>query len=426
MEPDNDECDQAAATPPPKRRGWTDRWAAGFAALSVPEFRVLWAATFANSLGGWVYKVATAWLIYELSGSAFYLGLDAAVSGLATALLLPWAGVLADRTDRRSLLMWVHLFSIIPIGALAVLGFLNQLTVWTILTASFLLGVGRAVALPSTQSLLPNLVGEAQLSNAVALNSLQFNVARIAGPALGGLVLTTAGAPWSFMIYAVSALLLVGALVRIRPIPPKEVPAESVWRNLAKGCRYLARHERVLTMLGLVVVTAFGTAPVVSMLPALVDELFAGGATEYSLLLGAFGGGAAIGALIMALRSDQAPRPWRAFFFMTIVAGCELGLCIGGWYWLATVFVAGVGLCLVATMVGLGAGVLHATDDAYRGRVMSFHTLAFRAGQPLGSMLAGGLIALWGVRPTLALYALLIMLSLTALLLAGRIYTRIL
>ena len=178
-------------------------------ALRNRAFTALLLGTFASNLGGWMHNFASRWLIYDLTGDALWLGLDALLSGMTTALLLPWGGVLADRMSRRTLLIVGNAVSAFNVALLAVLAATGRLEVWQILIVTFINGVVNAALVPANQALLPGVVGKAALSNAIALNSLQFNIARVGGPLIGWAAYTLGAALW-LVLKAVRLLVAVG------------------------------------------------------------------------------------------------------------------------------------------------------------------------------------------------------------------------
>jgi MFS family permease len=213
----------------------------GLSALRHREFRPLWFGTFASNVGSWAQKVATAWLIYHITNSEAWLGIDAFASGIATVLLLPWGGVISDRVNRRNLLIWTNLASAGLAFILAALVFYDRLQVWHIVAVSALSGVVQALMVPASTSILPSLVGEKDTANAIALNSLQFNVSRVVGPAIGGATLIYLGASYSFALNGLSFLVMVVALLLITTVPAAKPTRESVRDNF----RWAAIRKRI-------------------------------------------------------------------------------------------------------------------------------------------------------------------------------------
>src|SRR4051812_14175044 len=238
-------------------------------ALRHREFRLLWFGTFSSNMGSWAQKVATAWLIYHITNSEAWLGIDAFASGIPTVLLLPWGGVVSDRVNRRNLLIWTNVASACLAFALAALVFTARLQVWHIVVVSALSGIVQAVMVPASTSILPSLVGEKDTANAIALNSLQFNVSRVIGPAIGGATLIYLGASYSFALNGLSFLAMVVALLFITTVSAAKPTNESVRDNFRGGVQFVNENSNIRTLLFLVMLAAFLGAPMISMLPAL-------------------------------------------------------------------------------------------------------------------------------------------------------------
>jgi predicted MFS family arabinose efflux permease len=387
------------STPPPPTRASSGEFRS-FAAFRYRDFRILWTGTLVSNAGSWMQKVTTAWLIYQLTGSEVWLGVDAFASGIPTVLLLPLGGVLADRVSRRTLLIWTNLLSAIFATVLGGLQASHVLRVWHIVAVSVVSGIVQAGMVPASTSLLPALVDENDIQNAIALNSAQFNLSRVLGPALGGAVLVYFGAAWAFALNAASFLVLVAAFVLIKQVPHVKAAAESVGRSLKGGVAFVKTRVDVALLLSLVLLAAFFGAPVVSMLPALVRQGFARDASSYSFLLSAFGLGAVISALLTA--SFDRKNNNNKWNLAAIVAFglTEAGIALTGNYWCVAILVAGSGFCFVGMMIRFGASILQLTPDSYRGRVSSFQQIAFRSGQPLGALLAGVIARHFGIRLT--------------------------
>ena len=342
-------------------------------------------------------KVATAWLVYQMTGSEAWLGIDAFASGIPTVLLLPLGGVIADRIDRRTLLIWTNLILAILALLLAGLEAGGVLQVWHIIAVSAASGVVQSVMVPAGTSLLPKLVGEEDVPNAIALNSLQFNLSRVVGPAVGGVTLVYLGAAWSFGLNALSFIVLVLAFIFIKTVPPVPSSKESVWKSLKGGLMFVRDRSDLAMLLLLVVATALLGAPVVSMLPALVKMVLHREATSYSMLLSAFGAGAVVAGLLIAMLDKGSTRRWLTYLPLIVLGVAEAALGFGGSLWLATTLVAVSGLTFVGTMIRLGTAILQTTPDEFRGRVTAFQQMAFRAAQPLGALLAGTIARALGV-----------------------------
>jgi MFS family permease len=361
------------------------------------DFRRVWIGTFASNVGSWAQKVATAWLIYRMTNSEAWLGIDAFASGIPTVLLLPWGGVLSDRVNRRNLLIGTNVVSAGLAFTLAALALTAELQVWHIVVVSALSGVVQALMVPASTSILPTLVGEKDTTNAIALNSLQFNVSRIIGPAIGGVTLIRLGAAASFALNGISFLVMVIALAMILAVPGAKVVNESVRDNFRVGLRFVKEAGNIRVLVMLVMLAAFLGAPMISMLPALTKSVLHREASTYSLLLSCFGLGAVVAAGFVAFSSRNSPKPCRAVPYLSIYGVCLIAVAFQLPIGIAGLLVAISGFAFINTMIRLGTAIIQSSADEYRGRVTSLQSLGFRLGQPLGALVAGFFASEFGV-----------------------------
>src|SRR5665213_1267903 len=355
------EARQTVKPPIQNDRSWGHAWSA----MRRRDFRWLFAGTFVSNAGSWMQKVATSWLVYQMTGSEAWLGLDAFASGLTTVVLLPWGGVVADRVDRRTLLIWTNMISAALAFVLTGLRVTGLLHVWHIIAVSALSGVVQAVMAPASTSLLPAVVGEQDVPNAIALTAVQFNLSRVVGPAAGGATLLYLGASWSFALNGLSFLVLAAVLLIITTVPPVKAAKEAVLDSIKSGLRFVQGRRDIAIMLVLVTITAMLGAPVVSMLPPLVKAVFHKEASSYSLLLSCFGVGAVMAAAISALHSKKGPLPWLALPALAVLGVCQIGLSFGGPFNLAAVIIVVAGFMFVGTMIRLGTAILQSTPDLF-------------------------------------------------------------
>ncbi|MEX2212497.1 MAG: MFS transporter [Phycisphaeraceae bacterium] len=394
---------------------------ATFAALANRGFAALWAGTFLSNVGSWMHNTASRVFVYDTTGNALLLGLDAFASG-APMILMLWGGVLADRFDRRKILIIGNLFAAMNVAALSVLAFFDVLHIWHVLTVSLLNGLINALISPASQALLPDLVERSKMSNAIALNSVQFNVARVAGPAIAGVVYFWLGAGWCFAVNALSFLALTVVLLSVRTKPAPPPKQERLLLSLAKGLAFLDKRRDIKMIIAMAFFTALFAAPALSMLPALVKEEFHLPASYFTYLVSAFGIGAVVGGLLLAAR-ERDPQPWKAGLSLTALAVAEVGLCFAGSFEMAMVLMVIVGMMQVGTMVRLGSATHHAVPGHLRGRLMSFQTLAFRLGMPMGSLIAGGITAAMGehlVSRIYLIYGSLLLIAISAIMFLRR------
>jgi predicted MFS family arabinose efflux permease len=250
---------------------------------------------------------------------------------------------------------------------------------------------------PASTSILPALVGEKDTANAIALNSLQFNVSRVVGPALGGALLIYLGATYCFAANGLSFLVMVVALLLIAMIPASKAAKESVAENLRGGLRFVKSAGNIRTLLSLVMLAAFLGAPMISMLPALTKSVLHREASTYSLLLSSFGVGAVVAAGFIAL-SGRGPKPCRAVPYLSIYGVCLIAVGFPMPTLFVVVLVAVSGFAFINTMVRLGTAIVQSSPDEFRGRITSLQSLGFRLGQPLGSLCAGFVARAFGLQ----------------------------
>jgi MFS family permease len=371
------------------------RWPAPLQALEHRAFRWLWIATFVSNSGSWMQRVATAWLVYSLSGSETWLGVDAAIAAVPTFLLLPISGVMADRVDRRLILVAANIANFVLAVSLATIWWTGSLALWHLLVSSFLTSVVAAFAAPASQAIVPTAAGEDHISNAVALNSFQYNLARAMGPAVSGIALGTVGPGGCFLINALSYLGLVAAVV-VLPVM-RNRRTGTTHNNLLEGIRFIRMQPRLQLLLGVLAILAFAGAPMVTLLPAIAKSTLAEGVGSYSVLLASFGVGAAIAGLALSFipRSNKSTK--LIFLAAIAVAACHLALPYAHSVHAALLISCVAGLAFVGAMIEIGTELILGTPDHLRGRVSGVQQLCFRAAQPTGGFIAAILAASAGV-----------------------------
>ena len=353
-------------------------------AFTFRDFRNVWTAAFTSAVGSWMQRFAQQWLIYELTGSAFYLGLDTFVGAVPLLLFTLIGGVTADRYDRRHLLMGSQVLQMVCALILTALVFTDTVRLPYILVLSFATGLAQAFGGPAFQSLIPALVPRRTLPNAVALNSIQFNLAQSVGPLIGGLVFTTLGLVACFGINGASFLVVIVVLSLLRVSPPDPAKRRPVIEELKGGLSYVGSGGALLALTILAVSTTSLGLPIRAFLP-----VFAGDPTTLSHMMTSLGTGAVAGALVVA---------WLGSFERMGLLLLRVLAAFGGLIAVFALlpvsplsylilFLAGGALLIVfsltASLVQLNV------PDELRGRVMSIYLMAFRGGMPLGSLASG-------------------------------------
>lgn len=362
----------------------------------------MWAGACTSSIGTWMQKLAQSWLVLQLSGSAFMLGLDSFLGEIPIFLLALVAGVAADRFDRRRLLIYSQLVQMTCAFTLAWMFALGTVEVWHILTLSFVVGTAQAFGAPAYQSLLPSLVPREHLPNAIAMNSIQFNLARVVGPALGGLALAKLGASWCFGLNGLSYLAVIASLLMITtrfiPSPTKE----SVGESMKQGLRFISKQAGVKMLIAVSFASTSLGISIVTFLPVFARDVYGGDEATYTLLLTTEAAGAICGALLVAFRGKTV-RLWReAMFSLAALGACMTGFALVPSMVMGLVFLFFGGMALISCFAMMSSLIQFAATDEMRGRVMSIYNIAFRGGMPIGSLITGKLIQDYAARPVIA------------------------
>jgi len=346
--------------------------------------------------------VAQAWLVYTLSNDPFYLGLDAFLGQAPIILFSLVGGVIADRRDRRNMLLMSQYIQMTSAFILTALFYFHQVQVWHILCLSFVTGVGQSFGGPAYQALLPTLVGQEDFSNAIAWNSIQFNLARIVGPTLAGITLKQLNATWCFGLNGLSFLAVITSLyvIKVGFIPSRST--ESILHSMKQGISFIRKSKGLDSLIVLAFCLTLFAIPLLTFIPVFAKEVFRGDETTFTRLLVCSGAGSVCGALLVAA-SGKVKRQGRvALLALIALGGIIVAFSFSKSLLLSSVliFCSGAALMWVFSMVQ--SLVQAITGDAMRGRVMSVYNVAFRGGMPVGSLLFGKLIPVFTVSVTMA------------------------
>jgi len=365
------------------------RLAHAFRALRHRSFRVYWVGQWLSVNGTWMQTTAQAWLVYRLTSSPLVLGVLSVARFGPSLVGSPLAGVMADRFNRRTVVLLTQSASLLQAAVLAALTLSGVVRVWHVLALALIQGVVDTMDTPARQTLQVDLVGVGDLQSAVSLNSSAFNAARMVGPALGGLLVAAYGEGVCFAFNAASYLAVLVALLAIRTQAVKRPPAGSLRAELAEGMRYAWHDPQVRLVLGGVAVTsAFGLS-YMTLLPVFARDVLHGGAKGYGVLLASAGLGAMIGALVAAARrGTRRMRSVMAAGQGALGAGL-VALALTRHLGAASAWLVLVGLG-VALQLSSTNGFLQTTaPDHLRGRAVSLYIWIFSGLSPIGGMAAG-------------------------------------
>jgi MFS family permease len=360
-----------------------------FSALRHRDFRLWWFGQMVSLVGTWIQFVAQNWLVYRLTGSPAMLGLVNFVGLVPTLPLSLWAGSLADRFDKRRLVIIAQIMLFAQAAALAVLTVTGVVRVWHVMVMAFVFGVARALDVPARQSFVIEMVGKEDLTNAIALNSTIFNIARTAGPAIAGLLVMAIGEGLAFVVNAVSFLPVIGALLMMRTSSIRRKPRSSAGRQIVAGLRYAGRNQYVWLIMSLVGVSAFFVMPYSVLMPVFAKEVFGGGADVYGYLLTFAGLGALAGALTVASLGPRSPRGLLLSAANGAFAALIFSFAFVRTFWLGAAILLGVGFCFVVQNSLANTLIQLNVPDRLRGRIMSIYFLVFMGAMRLGSLQAG-------------------------------------
>jgi MFS family permease len=371
------------------------------AALTFRDFRLLWFGALLSSTGTWMQKVAQAWLIVTLTGtaSAFYLGLDSFVGEAPILLFTLIGGVIADRADRRHLLLLSQYVQMSAAVGLAVLVFSDRVHIWQILALSFITGVAQAFGGPAYQSLIPSLVPKETLPNAIALNSIQFNLARVIGPVVAGAALTTFGMVACFGLNGLSFLFVIAAILalRVKHIPP--TGAARMRDQLKGGLQYVRNQPQLITLTLLGFISAFLGLPLLTFLPIITKDVFQQDVALYTRFMTVAGIGAVLGALIVAWVGKHRHMGLMLLIVQALLGLATIGFSLSKTIWLSQLLLFLAGALLVTCFSMTTSLVQLLAPHELRGRVVSIYMVAFRGGSPLGGLISGWLVTQIGSAP---------------------------
>jgi len=375
------------------------------AAFTYRDFRVQWIGACSSAIGTWMQIVAQNWLVLSLTNSTFYLGLDAFLQQLPIILFTLIGGVFADRYDKRKTLMTSQYIQMTTSGTLALLMYFHVVQIWHILGLSFITGVAQSFGGPAYQTLLPQLVDKKDLPNAVALNSIQFNLARVLGPlffAATLAVFTRSGynepqaMNAAFALNSASFLIVIYtlSLLHVKHVPPTKT--KRMRDELQGGLQYVQHHGSLVALIVLAATTTFLGFSILTFLPAFAKRVFEADASTYSRLMAFSGAGSIVGALVVAWLGKFKRMGLTALLMQAIYGSLILAFSLSHVLWLSEILLFFTGAALMMVFSTVTSLVQLIAPDDMRGRVMSIYMVAFRGGMPLGSLASGYLATFIG------------------------------
>jgi MFS family permease len=362
-------------------------------ALRHRNFRLYFGGQSISLIGTWMTRVATSWLVYRLTRSSLLLGTVGFAGQIPTFLLAPFAGVIVDRIDRRTLLVWTQVLAMVQSLALAWLTLSRLITIPEVLALSVMQGFINAFDMPGRQSFMIKMVDDkADLSNAIAINSSMVNVARLVGPSLAGLVIAASNEGWCFTIDGVSYIAVIASLLMMRvPHTPDPRSQTTMVAQLREGWTYVSGFLPIRMILLLFALLSLMGWPFMVLMPVFAAQVLHGGPHTLGFLMGAVGIGSLASALAMVAR-----RSVRGLTKMIPIAAAAFGVGLIGFglsthLWLSMLLMLITGFGMMQGLTASNTILQTLVDERMRGRVMSYYTMAFVGMAPFGSLMAGAM-----------------------------------
>jgi len=399
----NDKPDQVQSAE--KSEEVTDsRFSAIFRSLKNRNYQYFFTGQLISLIGTWMQSVAQAWLVYRLTDSTVLLGFIIFAGQIPVFLLAPIGGAIADKYNRRRILLTTQTISMVLAGVLAFLTLTGVIEVWHIFVLAALLGLVNSFDIPTRQAFIVDIVKRENLMNAIALNSSMFNGARIIGPAVAGLLVATVGEGWCFFINAASYIAVLSGLVLMKLETQNKTPLSgSAISNIVEGFKFVATTAPIRSLLLLLGLVSLMGTPYAVLMPIFAREILGGDAGSLGLLTGAAGVGALAGALSLAARKGlKGIGRWIAFATAGFGASIIL-FSFSRTFWLSVALLVPAGLAMMIQMAASNTLIQSMVPDNLRGRVMAVYSMMFMGMSPIGAILAGIIAENIGAPYTVAL-----------------------
>jgi len=378
-------------------------------ALRSPNYRLFFGGQIVSLIGTWMTNIAMSWLIFRLTGSAFLLGMVGFAGQFPAFLISPFAGIFVDRWNRHHLLLLTQTLSMLESFALAALTLSHRITVPALLGLTVLQGLINAFDMPCRQAFVVELIeNKEDLGNAIALNSSMFNVARLLGPSLGGILIAAAGEGWCFLIDGISYLAVIAALcaMTFKPRTQERHAQAGAIQQFKEGWDYVSGSPPIRSIISLLALVSLVGIPYAVLMPIFAGKILHGGPHTLGSLMTASGCGALIGALWLASRKSVLGLG-RVIAWTTALFGIGLiGFACSKILWLSVIFMVLTGFGFMVEMASSNTILQTIVEDNKRGRVMSFFIMAFLGTAPFGSLFAGSLSERIGAPHTLMISGL--------------------
>lgn len=357
-------------------------------------------------MGHWMQQIALQWLVYRTTGSAALLGVVAFANQAPILFIAPFSGVLADRFDRRKLLLTTQSFASLQALLLGILVLSGAFQIWHLVVLALMFGIVAGLDTPVRHSLFVNMVdNRSDLPNAIALNSFLMNSGRLIGPSIAGIVLIYVDEGYCFLFNALSYLGVVWVAWTLPKLnPPRDVAISGFLQSLRDAAGYAWHQHRIRELLALIACTAFFGSSYIVLMPVFARNVFAGGSETLGFLVGCAGFGAVMGTAYLASRGNVERLRKRLLYSSMLAGSALLGIGLSSWLWLSFALMVLLGFGIIVTAAGVNMILQSVVDDNIRGRVVSFYTMSFLGVVPFGSLAAGNLANVIGAPRTAMLF----------------------
>jgi MFS family permease len=360
-------------------------------ALRHRDFRLFWIGNFLSNIGTWMQNVAQGWLVLQLTNSAFWLGVVGFAASVPILLFALIGGVIADHVNKRKLLMVTQSAMMIFAFIMAALAYFKVITVHEIILLALGTGIAMSLNTPSYQALMPQLIPREDLTNAIAINSAQFNMSRVLGPTLGGFAMALVGVAGNFFLNGLSFLAVLLALTRIKYVEPAVHQEGRLWEKMKQGFTYVFQHSAMSSLVLMVAIGSLLAIPYLTFVPYFARDVLGSDESGLGILMACSGAGAFLGAINIAYLTLIRRR---GFFVVRASAGLYVSIIAFTFsrnFYLSGFFLTLAGYCMIISVATINSSLQHLAENQMRGRVMSIYSTAFLGLPPIGCLIAGSL-----------------------------------
>jgi MFS family permease len=371
-------------------------------ALRHRDFRLFWTGNFLSNIGTWMQNIAQGWLVLQLTNSAFWLGLVGFASSFPILLFALVGGVIADHMNKRKLLMATQSTMMVLAFIMAALTYTHHIDKYGIALLALGTGIAMSLNTPSYQALMPQLVPKEDLTNAIAINSAQFNLSRVLGPTIGGFAMALVGVAGNFFLNGLSFLAVLIALTRIKYVEPAIHQEGHLWQKMQQGFAYVLKHSAMSSLILMVAIGSLLAIPYLTFVPYFARDILGSDEPGLGILMACSGAGAFLGAITIA--SFSLIR-WRGKFVVRAAAGfyaAIIAFTFSRNFYLSGFFLMLAGYCMIISVAAINSSLQHLAENHMRGRVMSIYSTAFLGLPPIGCLIAGSLARIISVPHVIA------------------------